>query len=94
MGIHIIHRICGDTGIVHGQAHGFSTTDSAWGWRGDVVGIAGHPVADHFAKNVGATGFGVLQGFQHQNAGPFADHKAVTFFVELSTGGRGIVIAE
>ena len=68
--------------------------DAAGGGGGYVVGVAGHAVTHHFAKDRGATGLGMLEGFKHQHTGTFADHKAIAFLVEGTAGGGRIIVAE
>ena len=58
------------------------------------MGVAGHPVTHHFAEDRGATGLGVLEGFEHQHTGTFADHKAIALLVERTAGRGRIVVAE
>ena len=94
VGIDVINLPRLETAVGQGQAHRFRTAHTAGGRRGDVVGVAGHAIADHFSQDPGPTARGVLQGFQHQNSGPFADHEAVPLPVEGSAGGAGVVVAE
>ena len=83
-----------ELGIPQGQAHGFGTTDPARGGGSDVVGVAGHAVAHHLSQDLGSPGLGVVQAFEHQHPGAFADHEAVALRVEGAAGGGGIVVAE
>ena len=62
-----------------GQAHRFGTADAPGG--GGIGGVAGHPVTHHFAEDRGATGLGMLEGFEHQDPGTFR-HEAVAIFIE------------
>ena len=57
-----------------------------------MAGVATHAVAVHFAVDAGAAGLGVLQFFEHQQPGAFAEDEAVAVAVEGATGVGRIVV--
>ena len=61
-------------------------------WRGDVIGIAGHAIADQFGVDLGAARLGVLELFEHQRAGALSHHEAVAVLVIRTRGARRIVV--
>ena len=56
--------------------------------------VAGHAVTHHFAEDRGATGLGMLEGFEHQDPGTLTDHKAIAFLVERTAGCGRIIVSE
>src|SRR3989304_2381313 len=74
-----------------------SPSPAGWGvWAGglgDVVGIAGHAIADNLREYGGAAALRVLERFQDDDAGAFADHEAVALGVKRTAGAQGIIIA-
>ena len=56
--------------------------------RGDVVGVARQAVADHLGIDVRAPRLGVLEFFQHDDAGALAHDEAVAILV---VGARGLL---
>ena len=61
-------------------------------WRSDVVGVCGHAAANHLAVNFGAPGTGVLEIFEDDGPGAFAQHETVACGVEWPGGPRRIVV--
>ena len=49
---------------------------------GHAEGVGGRAVAGHFGVDAGAAALGVLQLFEHQHAGPFAQDEAVAVQIE------------
>ena len=56
-------------------------------------GVAAHAVADNLGQNVRAALLGEFQFFQNQDAGAFADDKAVAVAIEGTGGLLGLVVA-
>ena len=56
-------------------------------------GVGAHAVADDLGEDVGAAGLGELELFEDEDAGAFADDKAVAVLVEGAGGVRGVVVA-
>ena len=59
---------------------------------GDVAGVGAGAVAEHLGVDPCAAGLGVLEFFQDQHAGPFAEHEAVAVGVEGAAGAGRIVV--
>ena len=65
---------------------------------GDVVGVGGRAVADHFHDRRRAAAYGDVEVFHHQHGGALADDKAVALGVEgpgrhlrvVIAGGQGL----
>ena len=62
------------------------------GGRGDVVGIARQAVADQLGVDLGAARFGVLERFEHHDAGALAHHEAVAVLVIGARGALRLVV--
>src|SRR5690554_222838 len=92
VGIDVVNLARADPGALDSGLHAAETAIAVFGRRGDVVSIAGEAVANDFAVDLGATGLSPLIVFQHDNAGAFTHHKAITILVVGARGGFGPVI--
>ena len=63
------------------------------GDAGHVIGVGTHAVADHFGQDLCAARLGELQLLKNQDAGAFADDKAVAILVKGAAGAGGFVVA-
>ncbi len=73
-------------GVVEGAAHGLVGALSV---RVDhVLGVGRHAVADDLGEDLGAARLGVLQGFQHEDAGAFAQNRSVALLGEREAALR------
>ena len=80
------------SGVFEGGAH---TTDGAAAFRvdvGDAVGVGRRAVPDDFAVNFRAAFFGVFEFFEDEDAGAFAEDKAVASFIEGARGFFRLVV--
>ena len=59
---------------------------------GDAVGVGGGAVAENFAVDFRAAGFGVIELFEHEHAGAFAEDEAIAIFIEGARGFGGSVV--
>ena len=60
--------------------------------RGDMIGVAGQAVADHFGIDIGAARLGLLIFLEHDYAGAFAHDEAVAVDVIGPAGALGFVV--
>ena len=58
-----------------------------------MVGIATHAKTDQLGINLGATGLGVFELFQHQHPGAITQHETVAIFIPRTAGLGGLVVA-
>ena len=65
-----------------------AAADAVFVGLGDVAAVGADAVAEHLGVDLRAAGLGVLQFFEHQHAGPFAEHEAVAVAVEGPAGAR------
>lgn len=93
VGIHIVDLMGLNAGALNCSPHSARAAFAFRGHAGHVVGIGTSAIADDLGQNLCAAGFGKFQLFQNQNARAFADHEAVTIFIERATGVGGIVVA-
>ena len=62
------------------------------GRGGDVIGVAGHAVADDLGIDLGAARLGVLELLEHDDAGALAHDEAVAVLVIGARGALGLVV--
>ena len=91
VGVDVVDLFGRDAGIAQGVAHHEHHAAAAGVGRGDVVGIRRHAAADELGVHFCAPRLGVLVFFEHQRAGPFAEHEAVAVLV-VGPRGRGRVV--
>ena len=93
MGVDVVHRRGLDARI--GQRHGHRGSRRLAGRvrLGEVVGVAGEPVAQDLTDRLGPPPDGVLQALEHQHGAGLAHHEPVAGPVEGTAGGRGRVVA-
>ena len=60
--------------------------------RGDVIGVAGKPIADELGIDLGAARLGVFEFFQHHDAGALAHDETVAVLVIGTRGALGLVV--
>ena len=77
MGIDVADLLGIDFRPVQGGFHGPVCAVAVFRRRGDVMGIAGHAVTDHFRIDLRAAFLGVLQFFEHHDAGALAHDESV-----------------
>src|SRR5580692_8618469 len=82
-----------ELGVLDGGAHDAVCAVAVGGGLRDVVGVAGHAVADDFGEDGGVAFLRVLQGFEDEDAGAFTNYETVAAGVERAAGVSGIVIA-
>ena len=70
-----------DAGALHRGAHAAEGAIAVRRRRGDVIGVAGQAVADHFGVDLRAALLGVLVFLEHHDAGALAHHEAVAILV-------------
>ena len=61
--------------------------------RGDVVGVGRAAAAEQLGVDAGAARAGVLEFFEDEDAGPFAEDEAVAVLVEGPAGALRVVVA-
>ena len=76
-----------EAGALQRHAHAAVGAVAVLGRRGDVIGVARQAVADHLGIDARAARLGVLQLFQHDDAGALAHDEAVAVLV---VGARGL----
>src|SRR5690606_29813596 len=81
VGVDVVDLARADAGALQGHLHAAIAAVAVLGGSGDVVGVAGHAVADDFAVNPGATGLGPLVVLEHDNAGALAHDETVAVLV-------------
>ena len=60
---------------------------------GDAEGVGGGAVAENFAVDFRAAGFGVIELFEDDHGGAFAEDEAIAIFIEGARGFGGGVVA-
>ena len=93
VGVQIIDLLGQQLGVFERIAHHAVGSVAICGRRGDVIRIAGHPVADDFGDNVGTAGQGVVERFQKEHSRAFAHHEAIAAGVPRAASMRRVVIA-
>ena len=82
-----------DAGVAQRRAHDAVGAIAVLGGLRDVVGVAGHAVADDLGEDARAAALGVLERFHDQDAGAFADDEAVALGVKRAAGALRLVVA-
>src|SRR5699024_8489402 len=80
-------------GIAYGVGHAAGGPFAALGRRSDVISISAHAVTGQLGINGGTTTLGMLELFQHHDAGAVAEDKAVPFDIPWTTGLFRFVVA-
>src|ERR1700722_6792352 len=93
VGVYVADVFGLELGVLDGGAHDAVGTVAVGGGLRDVVGVAGHAVADNFGEDGGVAFLRVLEGFEDEDAGAFADHETVAAGSERAGGVSGIVVA-
>ena len=93
VGVDVIDIAGIDAGIFKRLRHGVCGGHAVLIGSGDMSAVATDAVPVHFGVDSRAAGFCVLEFFQDQQAGAFAENKAVAVAIEGSAGFFGIVVA-
>src|SRR5580700_306767 len=93
VGIHVADILGREFGVLDGGFHDSVGAVSVRSGLRNVVGVAGHAVANDFGEDGSFAFLRVFERFEDQNTGAFADDEAVAAGVERATGMSGIVIA-
>src|ERR1700722_4201721 len=93
VGVYVADVFGLELGVLDGGAHDAVGTVAVGGGLRNVVGVAGHAVADDFGEDGGVAFLRVLEGFEDENTCAFADYEAVAAGVERAAGVSGIFIA-
>ena len=82
-----------ELGVAQSPFHRPGGAGPAFVRMGDVAGIGAGAVAEHFGEDVRSASFGMLQFFEDEHAGPFAQHETVAIAIERPAGAGRIVVA-
>ena len=93
MGVDVADGFRPDAGIGERALHDAVGAVAAFGWLGDVIGVAGHSVPHNFGQDAGAAAPGELQLLQDQDSRAFTDDKAVALGVKGAAGAHGLLVA-
>src|SRR5712664_3669245 len=93
MRVHVADVVRGKFGVLDGSFH--DTVSAVAILRGlrDVVGVAGHAVADDFSEDRRVALLRVFQRFQSQNPRTLAYDKSIASRVPRAAGASWIVVA-
>src|SRR5262245_44056418 len=86
--VDVVHVAWPNTGALQRHSHRTVGAVAVLRRRRNVVGVAGQAVADNFRVDARAARLGVLEFFQHDNAGALAHDEAVAVLV---VGTRGLL---
>ncbi len=75
-----------DSGILQGIGHGSRGTGAILVRLRDMPGIGTDAGPIHFAVDSCAAGLGVFEFFEHEQAGTFTEHKAVSIGIKRTAG--------
>ena len=64
MRVDVTHVVGSDFCVAHGRERHAISAIAAFGWLRDVVGVAGHAVADNFGDNFRAAALRVFERFE------------------------------
>ena len=93
VGVDVVDVVGIEPGVLEGQLHGHGRA-GAFGMRGgDVVGVGRAAGAEQLGVDRRAALAGVLELFEDEDAGPFAEDEAVAVLVERPAGARRVVVA-
>src|SRR5438270_10309928 len=92
MGVDVPDLAGFDSGVANGRAHHAVSAVAVLRRLRDVIGIAGHSVTDELGNNGSIALLRIFQRFENQNAGAFADDKAVAFGVKGAAGATGLFV--
>ena len=81
MSIHVINIRWDQTSPFHRRLHSAETSITIISRGSNMMRVTRHPITFYFGINFCAASFGMFQFFQHNDAGTFTHHKAVTTFV-------------
>src|SRR5580658_2224575 len=79
--------------IAQGVAHDPESTFVFGSGLRHVIRVGTHAIADQLREDGSAAAAGMLEFFEHQDAGAFAHDEAVAIFVPGTAGAGGVVIA-
>ncbi len=93
MGIDVIDIGRRQTGALQRHGHAAEGAVAILGWGGNVEGIAGQAVTDHFGIDLGAARLGVLEFLEHNDPCTLAHDETVSILVIGTRGRLRIVVA-
>src|SRR5579862_4372900 len=93
VGVDVADLLRSDAGIPQRRAHHAKCTITVFGRLRNVMRVPGHAVTDNFGDDVRASFLRVFERFEHENAGAFADDKAVAFSVKGTAGAGGLIVS-
>ena len=91
--VDVVNLIGTDTGRRDRRVHHAEGAIAVLRWRGHVIRVTGHAIADHLGVNRRAAALGELEFLEHHHAGAFAQHEAVAVLLERTARARRIVVA-
>ena len=89
MGVDVADRTRFEVGVRERRLDDANRAISVLGWRGDMVGIGGHAIADDLGDDLRATASGRLFGLENQDARTLAQDETVTLGVEWTARSLG-----
>ena len=92
MGVDIVDVLGIELGPLQGGAHGALRPAAVLGRGRDVMSVTGKAVADDLGIDLGAAPLGMLELFQHDDAGTLAHDEAVAGLVPGTRGALGCVV--
>ena len=93
MGVDVIDLVGSNSSVGERSSHDPHCAIAVGARRGDVIGVAGHPVSDNLRVNGGPSSEGMLQLFQDEHAGAFPHDEAIALAIERAAGFCGFLIA-
>ena len=90
VGVDVVDVGGGELGIGQRFAHGDDRAVALGMLVGDAEGVGGRTIADDFGEDFRAAGLCVVEGFENDHAGAFAEDESAALGVEGAAGaGRG-----
>ena len=80
-------------GVFDRPGHRADAAVAVFAGRSDVVAVARETVAGELRIDARAARLGVFEFFEHDDAGAFAEHKAIALFIERARCALGVVVA-
>ncbi|MFM1944048.1 MAG: hypothetical protein RI897_3030 [Verrucomicrobiota bacterium] len=93
VGVDVADLLGVEFGVFEAHAHTADCAFAFGGGGGDMAGVGAIAVADDFAVDAGAAGFGVLEFLEDEDTGTFAHDETITFGVEGARGVFGVIVA-
>ena len=92
MRVDVIDILRLESGVLNGVAHDPIAAIPVFRRRGDMMGVAAHPVSHHLGQNPGAPAPRRLQFFEDQHTRAFSHHESVAILVPGPAGVLRVLV--